>query len=87
MTCRTLSLNPKLRIRKLSKTKPSRAYRPPKFLTRLGKQRGSKDKCQLATAHELVACQQILLWMTSSETPKALQASECTELLDLMTAK
>ena len=37
---------------------------------------------QLATARKLVASQEILLWMTPSETPKALQASECSELLD-----
>ena len=39
---------------------------------------------QLATARKLVASQEILLWMTPSETPKALQASECSELLDPM---
>ena len=37
-----------------------------------------------SSAHKLVASQEILLWMTPSETPKALQASECRELLDLM---
>ena len=40
----------------------------------------------LATARKLVASQEILLWMTPSETPKALQASECSELLDPMRA-
>ena len=39
-----------------------------------------------ATARKLVASQEILLWMTPSETPKALQASECSELLDPMRA-
>ena len=39
-----------------------------------------------SSAHKLVASQEILLWMTPSETPKALQASECRELLDLMRA-
>ena len=41
---------------------------------------------QLATARKQVASQEILLWMTPSETPKALQASECSELLDPMRA-
>ena len=41
---------------------------------------------QLATARKLVASQEILLWMTPSETPKALQASECSELFDPMRA-
>ena len=40
----------------------------------------------LATARKLVASQEILLWMTPSETPKALQASERSELLDPMRA-
>ena len=39
-----------------------------------------------SSAHKLVASQGILLWMTPSETPKALQASECRELLDPMRA-
>ena len=41
---------------------------------------------QLATARKLIASQEILLWMTPLETPKALQASECSELLDRMRA-
>ena len=40
----------------------------------------------LAAAHKLTAPQEILLWMTPSEAPKALQASECSELLDPMRA-
>ena len=36
----------------------------------------------LAVAHELTALKEILLWMTPSDAPKALQASECSELLD-----
>jgi len=36
---------------------------------------------QLATARKLVASQEILPWMTPWETPKALQASDCSELL------
>jgi hypothetical protein len=41
---------------------------------------------KLATAHKQVASREILLWMTPSEAPKALQASECSELLDPMRA-
>ena len=40
----------------------------------------------LAEAHKLAASTEILLWMTPSEAPKALQASECSELLDPMRA-
>jgi len=40
----------------------------------------------LAEAHKLSASKEILLWMTPSEAPKALQASECSELLDPMRA-
>ena len=36
----------------------------------------------LAAARKLSASREILLWMTPSEAPKALQASECSELLD-----
>ena len=36
----------------------------------------------LAEARKLTASKEILLWMTPSEAPKALQASECSELLD-----
>ena len=36
----------------------------------------------LAAARKRTASQEILLWMTPSEAPKALQASECSELLD-----
>ena len=36
----------------------------------------------LATARKRAASGEILLWMTPSEAPKALQASECSELLD-----
>ena len=38
--------------------------------------------CSLAPALTLRASREILLWMTPSEAPKALQASECSELLD-----
>ena len=34
-------------------------------------------------ARKLLASKEILLWMTPSEAPKALQASGCSELLDL----
>ena len=40
----------------------------------------------LAVARKLTTSWEILLWMTSSEAPKALQASECSELLDSMRA-
>ena len=40
----------------------------------------------LAAARKLTASREILLWMTPSEAPKALQASECSELLDPMRA-
>ena len=36
----------------------------------------------LAAARKLATSREILLWMTPSEAPKALQASECSELLD-----
>ena len=36
----------------------------------------------LEEAHKLTSSREILLWMTPSEAPKALQASECNELLD-----
>ena len=40
----------------------------------------------LAAARKLTASREMLLWMTPSEAPKALQASECSELLDPMRA-
>ena len=40
----------------------------------------------LAVARKQATSQEILLWMTPSEAPKALQASECSELLDPMRA-
>ena len=40
----------------------------------------------LAVARKLTASREILLWMTPSEAPKALQASESSELLDPMRA-
>ena len=36
----------------------------------------------LVIARKLMTSREILLWMTPSEAPKALQASECSELLD-----
>ena len=36
----------------------------------------------LVAARKLTTSREILLWMTPSEAPKALQASECSELLD-----
>ena len=41
---------------------------------------------KLAVARKLTASREILLWMTPTEAPKALQASECSELLDPMRA-
>ena len=43
------------------------------------------DQC-LATARMQIAAREIVLWTTPSEPPKALQASECSELLDPMRA-
>ena len=40
----------------------------------------------LVAARKLATSWEILLWMTPSEAPKALQASECSELLDPMRA-
>ena len=40
----------------------------------------------LATAQMQIATREIVLWTTPSEPPKALQASECSELLDPMRA-
>ena len=40
----------------------------------------------LVVARKQAASREILLWMTPSEAPKALQASECSELLDPMRA-
>ena len=40
----------------------------------------------LATARMQIAAREIVLWTTPSEPPKALQASECSELLDPMRA-
>ena len=36
----------------------------------------------LVVAHKLTTSREMLLWMTPSEAPKALQASECSELRD-----
>ena len=44
------------------------------------------DRRRLAAARKQAAFREILLWMTPSEAPKALQASECSELLDPMRA-
>ena len=38
--------------------------------------------CKLVVARKQTTSREILLWMTPSEAPKALQASECSELLD-----
>ena len=44
------------------------------------------QKFLLEEARKLTSSREILLWMTPSEAPKALQASECSELLDPMRA-
>ena len=44
------------------------------------------DGALLEEARKLTSSREILLWMTPSEAPKALQASECSELLDPMRA-
>ena len=44
------------------------------------------DFTMLEEARKLTSSREILLWMTPSEAPKALQASECSELLDPMRA-
>ena len=41
---------------------------------------------RLEAALVLTSSWEVLLWMTLSEAPKALQASECNELLDRMRA-
>ena len=41
---------------------------------------------QLVEARKLTTSREMLLWMTPSEAPKALQTSECSELLDPMRA-
>ena len=49
----------------------------------------NKQHCRqkaLATARMQIAAREIVLWTTPSEPPKALQASECSELLDPMRA-
>ena len=40
----------------------------------------------LAADRKQAASREMLLWMTPSEAPKALQASECSELLDPLRA-
>jgi hypothetical protein len=47
---------------------------------------GTPSRMMLATARMQIAAREIVLWTTPSEPPKALQASECSELLDPMRA-
>jgi hypothetical protein len=49
-------------------------------------QQQQQERILLAEARKLTASKEILLWMTPSEAPWALQASECSELLDPMRA-
>ena len=44
------------------------------------------DTAMLVAARKHATAREILLWMIPSEPPKALQASECSELLDPMRA-
>jgi hypothetical protein len=50
------------------------------------KDRPTDQRTTLEEARKLTSSREILLWMTPSEAPKALQASECSELLDPMRA-
>ena len=43
---------------------------------------GGSARVRLVDAQKQSTYKDILLWMTPSEAPKALQASECSELLD-----
>ena len=77
-----------------SKTLPRRTRAPhlqPSTMRNAGQPRLSNMHAHaahptLAAAHKQTASGEILLWMTPSEAPKALQASECSELLDPMRA-
>ena len=46
----------------------------------------SNNAAMLEEARKLTSSREILLWMTPSEAPMALQASACSELLDPMRA-
>ena len=65
---------------------------PPDFRLVLHTHRTAVDapanfgKSMLAAARKLTASREMLLWMTPSEAPKALQASDCSDLLDPMRA-
>jgi len=52
----------------------------------MGGSPSEKTLLVLEEARKLTSSREILLWMTPSEAPKALQASECSELLDPMRA-
>ncbi len=62
------------------KIEPQHKEDVPKFFLLWG------DTLMLEEARKLTSSREILLWMTPSEAPKALQASECSELLDPMRA-
>ena len=58
------------------KVMTNRGAKPPTF-------RSHGDPCTLlAVARKRTTSEEILLWMTPSEAPRALQTSECSELLD-----
>ena len=56
------------------------------LLVKCKAQGNTKEAILLEEARKLTSSREILLWMTPSEAPKALQASECSELLDPMRA-
>ena len=52
----------------------------------LGASEGVIQPKKMEDAREQSSSRKILLWLTPSEASKALQASECSELLDPMRA-
>ena len=66
----------RVRKRASCRANPTAFGKPPRF----------ELKTLLVVARKLTTSREMLLWMTPSEAPKALQASECSELLDPMRA-
>ena len=63
----------------------SHLYQPTFPALRLRRRYASHaDTAMLVAARKHATAREILLWMIPSEPPKALQASECSELLDPM---
>ena len=54
------------------------------FTSRPRRYASPAEKSMLVAARKHATAREILLWMIPSEPPKALQASECSELLDPM---